>query len=942
MISNKQQSAARRFVETWKGRGYEKGETQSFWYQLLHDIFGIEVPANFIQFELPVHLKSTKFIDAYIPSTKVIIEQKELKKDLEVAGKQSDGNKLTPYEQAQRYVGGLSYSQYPRWIVTCNFKSFKVYDMEQPQAEPMEIFLENLEREYYLLKFLVDDNTTSVRREKEISIKAGELIGKLYNELRQQYHNPDTPQALHSLNVLCIRLVFCLFAEKSLLFGDNRSAFYDYLRAYKPSQMRTAIQNLFDVLDTEDNERDPYMEETLKQFPYVNGGLFNKDDKLEIPQFTESIANLLLNECSAGFDWSGISPTIFGALFEDTMNPETREIGGMHYTSVENIHKVIDPLFMNSLNREFKEILQIKTDKKRKQALLSFQEKMGGLNYLDPACGSGNFLTETYLSLRKLENEILKVLSDGTLAMNGDFSPIKVKIENFYGMEVNDFAVTVAKAALWIAEAQMMKETETIVQKDLEFLPLKSYSHVQQANALKKDWNEIVGSNTLSYIIGNPPFKGKKTRKKEQKEELERLIGTDSTQPGNLDYVSGWFFKAARFIQGTNIKVSFVSTINITRGEQVSLLWRSLLGKYKITIQYAYLPFEWYSEAKKNAQVHCTIIGFGCTEDNNPKVIYSGTADEAPRVAKNISPYLRDEENVLVSSRPSKPICKVPETRIGNKPIDGRNFLFKPDEKEDFIKKEPLAAKYFYEWYGSDELIKGHHRYFLWLANCPPSELRKMPLSKERIEKVKEARSKSTDAGTRKLADFPTKFHVTNIPQTNFMVIPEVTSENRDYIPMEYVEVKDTTKKLFSNLVKLMPGATLYHFGVLQSMVHMIWTKAICGYKDFRPRYSTDVVYNNFPWPVVSQTIKKSIEKTAKKILEARENARKKDPNCSLADLYDVNSMPDDLKKAHLDNDKAVLAAYGFTGKNEEEIIKALLQLYKKLTKINEYESREL
>lgn len=928
MAINNQQTAARRFVETWKGRGYEKGETQLFWYQLLHDIFGIETPANFIQFELPVHIKHTKFIDAYIPSTKVLIEQKELKKDLDAAVKQSDGEDKTPYEQADRYASGLIWSQYPRWIVTCNFRTFKIYDKEQPKAEPLVISLDNLEHEYYLLKFLVDDTATTLKKEKEISKEAGELIAKMYNLLRNQYVDPDTPRALHSLNVLCIRLVFCLFAEKSFLFGDNRSIFRDYIVSFKPSQMRRALLDLFDILDTPEDERDPYLSEELARFPYVNGGLFNKNDNLEIPAINETIANLLIRECSEGFDWSGISPTIFGALFEDTMNPETRELGGMHYTSVENIHKVIDPLFMNRLNSEFKEILKIKTDKKRKQALLAFQEKIGGLTFLDPACGSGNFLTETYLSLRKLENEILDILSDGTLYMNGDLSPIKVKIENFYGMEVNDFAVTVAKAALWIAEAQMMKETEGIVQKELEFLPLKSYSHIHQANALTTDWNSVVTSDSLSFIFGNPPFKGKKSRKKQQKEELEYVIGTDSPQPGNMDYVTGWFFKAARYIQNTNIKVAFVSTINITRGEQVSLLWNALLNKYHIAIDYAYLPFEWYSEAKKNAQVHCTVIGFSSCPNSEPKVIYSGTEEVAPMIAQNISPYLRDEENVLVTSRPSKPICEVPKTGIGNKPIDGGNFLFKPKEKEDFIKKEPLAAKYFYEWYGSDELIKGHHRYFLWLANCSPSELRKMPLSKERKEKVKKARSKSTDAGTRKLADFPTKFHVTNIPKKNFMVIPEVTSENRDYIPMEYVEVKDTTKKLFSNLVKLMPGATLYHFGVLQSMVHMIWTKAICGYKDFRPRYSTDVVYNNFPWPVASQKVKKSIEKTAKKILEARA----KYPDCSLADLYDVNSMPDDLKKAHLDNDKAVMAAYGFTGKNEEEVIKALLQLYKKLT----------
>ena len=929
MSINNQQSAARRFVETWKGRGYEKGDTQPFWYQLLHDIFEIEVPANFIQFELPVHIKHTKFIDAYIPSTKVLIEQKELKKDLDTAGKQSDGEDKTPYEQADRYASGLKWSQYPRWIVTCNFRTFKIYDKEQPQADPLVISLDNLEHEYYLLKFLVDDTTTTLKREKEISKEAGELIAQLYNLLHDQYVDPDTPHALHSLNVLCIRLVFCLFAEKSFLFGDNRSIFRDYIVSFKPSQMRRALLDLFDVLDTPEEERDPYLSEELARFPYVNGGLFNKNENLEIPTINETIANLLIKECSEGFDWSGISPTIFGALFEDTLNPETRESGGMHYTSVENIHKVIDPLFMNRLNIEFKDILKIRTYKKRKQALLSFQEKIGELRFLDPACGSGNFLTETYLSLRRLENEVLKMLSDGTLSMNGDFSPIKVKLEHFYGMEVNDFAVTVAKAALWIAEAQMMKETENIVLRDLEFLPLKSYSHVQQANALTKDWNEIITSDSLSYIIGNPPFKGKKTRKKEQKEELESLIGTDSTQPGNLDYVSGWYFKAARFIQDTNIKVSFVSTINITRGEQVSLLWKALLEKYNITINYAYLPFDWYSEAKKNAQVHCTIIGFGCTKSDDPKVIYSGTEDEAPRIAKNISPYLRDEENILVSSRPSAPLCGVPSTGIGNKPIDGGYFLFKPNEMADFIKKEPLAEKYFYEWYGADELIKGHRRYFLWLANCPPSELRKMPLSKERREKVREARSKSTDAGTRKLADFPTKFHVKNIPTKDFMVIPEVTSENRDYIPMGYVEVKKTTKKLFSNLVKLMPGATHYHFGVLQSKVHMIWTKAICGYKDFRPRYSTDVVFNNFPWPDVSQKDKDAIETTAKKILEVRARY----PESSLADLYDVAAMPDDLKQAHLANDKAVMKAYGFTGKSDKEITMALLQLYKKLTK---------
>ena len=927
MALNNQQVAARRFVETWKGRGYEKGETQSFWYQLLHDIFGIEVPANFIQFELPVHINHTKFIDAYIPSTKVLIEQKELKKDLDVAGKQSDGEKSTPFEQADRYASGLKWSQYPRWIVTCNFRTFRVYDKEQPQAEPLVISLDNLENEYYLLKFLVDDTTHTLTREKQISKEAGELIAELYGLLRNQYVDPNTPHALHSLNVLCVRLVFCLFAEKSFLFGENRSSFRDYLVAFRPSQMRRALMDLFEVLDTPEDERDKYLSEELARFPYVNGGLFSKNENLEIPTISETIADLLISRCSEGFDWSGISPTIFGALFEDTMNPETRESGSMHYTSVENIHKVINPLFMNDLNREFQEIFQIKTDKKRKQALLSLQDKMAKLTFLDPACGSGNFLTETYLSLRKLENKILKILDNGTLSLSGDFSPIKVKIDHFYGMEINDFAVTVAKAALWIAEAQMMKETECIVQRDLDFLPLKSYSHVQQANALVKDWNEVIPSDSLSFIIGNPPFKGKKSRGHLQKEELETVIGTDSSQPGNMDYVTGWFFKAARFIQNTNIRVAFVSTVNITRGEQVSLLWTSLLEKYDMTIDYAYLPFEWYSEAKKNAQVHCTIIGFSSATNDTLKMIYSGTEEEAPKIAKNISPYLRDEETILVASRPSRPLCNVPSTGIGNKPIDDGNFLFRPDQKEEFVKNEPLAEKYFYEWYGADELIKGKRRYFLWLAHCTPADYRKMPLSKERIENVRKFRALSSTESTRKLADFPTRFQVTNIPDKDFIIIPEVTSENRDYIPMEFIEVKDTKKMLFSNLVKLMPGATYYHFGVLQSKVHMLWTKAICGYKDFRPRYSTDVVFNNFPWPEVSQKSKDNIERTAKKIKEIRN----KYPESRLADLYDVNTMPDDLRKAHLENDKAVISAYGFMGKSDEEVTKALLQIYRKL-----------
>ncbi len=919
-MANNIQEAARKFVETWSGRGYEKGESQTFWYQLLHDVYGIEIPANFITFEKPVALKNVKFIDGYIPSTKVIIEQKSSTEDLQKAIPQSDKESLTPFEQAQRYSMGLKYSDRPRWIVTCNFKSFLIYDMEKPQDKPFEVLLENLEREYYLLRFLTDDVETTLRHEQTISIKAGELIGRLYDELLDKYVTPHNSETKRSLNILCVRLVFCLFAEDSGLFGSNHGMFHDYLASYKPSQMRDALVKLFKVLNTPVSERSPYENEQLLAFPYVNGGLF-ADDTIEVPSFNESISHLLLTECSAAFDWSGISPTIFGALFEDTMNPDTREEGCMHYTSVENIHRVIDPLFLDSLKEELKNIMQITVESNRKKALLAFQDKLASLNFFDPACGSGNFLTETYISLRKLENEVLQLLyKQEHCATN----PIKISIKQFYGIEINDFAVTVAQAALWIAEAQMMRSTECVVKNDLEFFPLRSYSHIVEGNALRVDWNDIAPSEIITYIIGNPPFKGKKSRDKKQKEDILFAVGKNISRPGNLDLVTGWFFKAAQYIQGTKIQVSFVSTVNITRGEQVSLLWDALLNKFSCKINYAFLPFVWNSESKKKAQVHCVIICFSVV-DSAPKYIYN--TEDLPRKVEKISPYIREEDSILVASAPS-PICDVPTPSIGNKPIDDGNFLFRPEEKENFLQNEPGAAKYFVEWYGSDELVKGKKRYFLWLANCPPNELKKMPLCKQRIENVRMSRSASSDAGTRKLADFPTRFHVTNIPTTDFIVIPEVTSENRKYIPMVFVTKDEAKGRLYSNLVKLMPEANLFHFGILQSIVHMVWTKAVCGYKDYRPRYSTDIVFNNFPWINPTEKEINNISKTAQAIIDARS----KWPDCSLADLYDEDAMPDNLRLAHQANDRAVLKAYGFdVNASDQEIINKLLLMYKEI-----------
>ena len=482
--------AVKAFVDRWTGRGYEKGESQQFWTDLLHDVLDIETPSEIISFESQVKLASTSFMDGYIAPTKVLIEQKSIDKDLRKGIKQSDGSLLNPFQQAKRYAAELPVSKHPRWVVTCNFKSFLIYDMENPHGEPEEVLLENLEKDYYRLRFLVEDGKAHLKRELEVSIKAGELVGKLYDAFLKQYGGDVTPRDLHSLNVLCVRLVFCLYAEDAGIFSKDQ--FYYYMAQYKPSQMNVALRELFATLDTKYEDRSRFLPQNLKDFPYVNGSLFQQHPGDDIPQFDKAMSELLLKEASLGFDWSEISPTIFGAVFESTLNPETRRSGGMHYTSIENIHKVIDPLFMNELRAEFEKIKEEKHDHKRRQKLETFQNKLASLTFLDPACGSGNFLTETYISLRRLENEAISLRLKGQKLLGLEqLNPIKVNIHQFYGIEINDFAVTVATTALWIAESQMMHETERIIKFDLDYLPLKSFTNIHLGNALRMDWNDL-------------------------------------------------------------------------------------------------------------------------------------------------------------------------------------------------------------------------------------------------------------------------------------------------------------------------------------------------------------------------------------------------------------------------------------------------------------------
>ncbi len=920
MTDAEQRAAAKQFAKDWSGKGYEKGESQPFWYSLLQKVYGIKEPDKFIDFERQVLLDHTSFIDGFIPATHVLIEQKGLGKDLNKPIKQSDGTLLTPFQQAKRYSAEIAYSERPRWIVTCNFKEFYIYDMERPTGEPEIVLLENLGTEYYRLQFLVDTGDENIKKEMEISLQAGEIVGALYDALLKEYKDPDDPETLKNLNALCVRLVFCLYAEDAGIFGSHKM-FHNYLKGYSEKETRQSLINLFKILDTEIEKRDPYLDEDLLAFPYVNGGLF-ADENIVIPRLNETIIDLILHKASENFDWSAISPTIFGAVFESTLNPETRRKGGMHYTSIENIHKVIDPLFLDELKKELQNIKEIQTIKTKEKKLNDFQTKLSELKFLDPACGSGNFLTETYISLRRIENEVIKLLIDckkGTTEgqiILGSINPIKVSIGQFYGIEINDFAVTVAKTALWIAESQMMKETEDIVHMSLDFLPLKSYANITEGNALRIDWESVIPKNELNYIMGNPPFVGANRVTKGQKYELVQLFGEDK-KAGLLDYVSGWYKKAEIFITGTSIKVAFVSTNSITQGEQVSILWKPIFEK-GVHIDFAYRTFRWDSEAKIKAQVFCVIIGFSKIKNNNKKLLFIG---DKYQLANNINAYLLDAPNTFIERR-RKHICKVPQILKGNYYAKSQGLIIEKTDYEDFIKKEPKAKKYIKKLVGAKEYINNLDRYCLWLVDVSPNELRSMPLIMQRIKQVQEERSHSSDEAMKNLD--PTQFRETTNPDTA-LVVPVVTSENRKYIPFGFID-KNT---ISTNANLIIPNATLYHFGVLTSNVHMAWMRAVCGRLKSDYRYSKDIVYNNFPWCTPTEKQKAKIEQTAQAILDARALY----PDSSLADLYDELTMPPELRKAHQQNDRAVMQAYGFSVKDmtESKCVAELMKLYQSL-----------
>ena len=921
MTDVEQRLAAKEFIKTWTGRGDEKQETQRFWIDLLQNVFGVDQPTKAIEFEVRVKLDHTSFIDGYLKETHVLIEQKGADIDLTRGYKQSDGSLLTPYQQARRYAGFLPHNMNPRWIVVCNFKEFHIHDMNRPNDTPEIIKLEDLEKEYTRLQFLVDTGNERIQKEMEISLQAGDLVGKLYDALLKEYGDNPSDEDLKSLNMLCVRLVFCLYAEDAGIFGSH-TMFCDYLRSFNPKNVRKALIDLFTVLDTKPEDRDRFMDEDLAAFPYVNGGLF-ADENIIIPRFTQEIIDILIDKASEGFNWSEISPTIFGAVFESTLNPETRRSGGMHYTSIENIHKVIDPLFYNDLSAELDTIAEIQVKKTRDQKLMDFQRKLGSLTFLDPACGSGNFLTETYLSLRRLENKavMLRLGDQIVLGDTAEFNPIQVSIGQFYGIEINDFAVTVAKTALWIAESQMMQETEAIVRVHIEFLPLTSYANIVEGNALQLDWETAVPKGKLNYIMGNPPFVGAQYMDKDQKADIMRLFAKNK-KAGVLDYVAGWYLLAAQIMKNTQIRSAFVSTNSITQGEQVAALWKFLSESESVHIDFAHRTFQWDSEANIKAHVHCVIVGFSVTPNARDRLLY--TADRV-QTAQNINAYLMDAPDVFVESR-KKPLFDVPEITKGCQPTDGGHLIIEDEDLAEFLEKEPRAKPYIKKLVGAREFINNQKRWCLWLVGVSPIELQKMPHVMERIKKVREMRLSSTDAGTRKLADTPTVFRETYNPKS-FIIVPSASSERRRYIPLGFAGAETIS----TNLNLIIPEANLYHFGVLTSNVHMAWMRAVAGRLKSDYRYSKDIVYNNFPWPTPTEDQMQRVEQTAQAILDARALY----PDCSLADLYgDKMWLFPELLKAHQQNDKAVMQAYGFWGKlnTETECVAELMKMYQALT----------
>ncbi|MDY4445001.1 DNA methyltransferase [Campylobacter sp.] len=935
------EQAAKHFIQKYKDKSNEKSSAQSFWI----DFLGIFVPSptEKIEFEKRVSLSHTSFIDAYIPHAKTLIEQKSSGIDLNKAKKQSDGSELTPFEQAKRYNDELPHSQKARYIIVCNFDEFHIHDMESPKDPPQIINFADLTKQIHRFTFLSQSKNDELKalalaKQSELSFKAARLIRQIQDELIALYaaatpSGEPSEQDFASINMLLTRLVFCFYADDSGVF-TRHDMFGAYLATHK-ANMRQAILDVFSMLSTPEHKRSKFADPELLAFPYTNGGLFEFYDE-NIPQFNDKLAELIIDKATFGFDFSLISPTIFGGLFESTLNPETRRSGGMHYTSIENIEKLIKPLFLDKLESELDEIIAIKQKDTKDKKLIEFQKKLGSLCFFDPACGSGNFLTQTFLCLRELENKALKErFTDKSGTFQGvlegfDTCGICVDINNFYGIEINSFATAVAKTALHIADKQMRKATNELIHANLEYLPLRDFENILCANALNASWNEHCPK--ADFIIGNPPFIGARVMNETQKADLIKA-SNNAKNAGNLDYVTAWFFKAFEYMkQNPATKTAFVATNSICQGEQVALLWKPLFES-GVNTHFAYTSFKWDNSVdfgsgkkekadKKMAAVYVIIAGFSLN-NSSEKYIFTGNSRI---LASNINGYLTDAPNIAIESR-SKPLCEfAPQMNFGSMPNDGGNLILSQAEKDEILAKYPNADKFIKQFMGAEEFINGKLRYCLWLVNANPSELSKIPPIMDRIQGVKNHRLASKNKAAVKAAETPTLFFQNAQPNSDYIIVPRVSSENRFYVPIGFL----SSEVIASDATQIIPNATLADFAILTSSVHMEWMRAVAGRLETRYRYSKDIVYNNFPFASLDEKDKETLTATAQGILDARAEFS----DCSLADLYNPLTMPANLRKAHERNDQAVLKIYAVNKTaTPSDIVKELFTRYETLSK---------
>jgi hypothetical protein len=862
------------FSKEWAGTSNEEADAKQFLVAFFN-VFGIS-SKRVSTFEHRVKKLDERdgYIDLLWKGT-ILIEMKSRGKNLDKA-----------YQQAIDYTHGLKEYELPKYILICDFENFRLYDLEEDKS--IEFTLDNLVDNVQHFGYILGYQKKIYKEQDPANIKAAELMGNLHDRLKEIGYTG------HALEVYLVRILFCLFAEDTTIF--NKQQFQEYIEqrtAEDGSDLAAKLQELFQVLNTARENRFKNLDEQLAEFPYINGKLF--EEILPTASFDSNMRKALLNCCY--INWSKISPAIFGSMFQSVMNPKERRNLGAHYTSETNILKVIKPLFLDDLWKEFESI------KDNKNKLAEFHKKLSTLTFLDPACGCGNFLVITYRELRLLELEILRTLhKNGQLAL--DIGTILwLNVDQFYGIEYEEFPARIAEVAMWLVDHQMNMQVSNEFGQYFIRLPLKKSAKIIHGDALEADWEALIPKNQLSYILGNPPFIGSRIMNKIQKESLIKVFNY-AKNVGDLDYVTGWYIKAAQYIQDTQIKVGFVSTNSIVQGLQTSILWSIMFNTYNIKIHFAHRTFKWTNEAKGKAAVYCVIIGFASYETNNKRIFeYEDIRGEAHEIkAKNINPYLVDAKDIFIKNI-SKPMSNcAPLLLNGNNQVGSKFLFIEEDEYSEFIKKEPGAKKYIKNMVGARDFINNENRFVLWLVDCPPDELRKMPEVMKRLELVKKDRLESKSSDVHNMANTPHLFRDRQTPD-KFIIIPVVSSENRKYIPIGFLD----NKYIPNNSVQYIPNAELYHFGILTSKMHMAWVKSVCGRLESRYRYSKDIVYNNYPWPEnPSDKQIKAIEIAAQKVLDARLQF----PNSSLADLYDPLTMPPVLVKAHNALDKAVDLAY--------------------------------